>query len=320
MSHPLGTLVAMRHLTPDRRADALAARQHGVVSFEQAIACGLTPERIRGRVASGRWLRLTRGVYAVAATPPSWQQTVMAACLAAPAAAVASHLTAAALHGLWRPPPRPHITVPRGFSVRLPIATVHRAALAPTDIVRIEGIACSSPARLLVECAALLAGPSLADLVDDVLCAGQATKPGVEAAMARGSRSPGRPGTRALRAALAIWTPDMRPGSRPEVRMVRRVVEWGFDRPELQWEVRLPSGQRFVLDAAWPGDMIGLEYDGRRAHGPRRIGPDEARHDALEQAGWRIGHVEKPDLLPSETRLRDWLRREFDRRRREVCA
>jgi hypothetical protein len=61
--------------------EELAARQHGVVSREQALAAGLTKRAIHTRVASGRWDRLHRGVYRALPLPASWHQRLMAAVL-----------------------------------------------------------------------------------------------------------------------------------------------------------------------------------------------------------------------------------------------
>jgi hypothetical protein len=109
---------------------------------------------------------------------------------------------------------------------------------------------------------------------------------------------------------LAVWKPGIEPGSPAEMRMLRRLLEWDIERPDLQVVVRDPSG-RFVgrLDAGWPRLRIGLEYDGLEAHGLRRMDRDERRHGDLEALGWRVRHADKADLLPGETGLRDWLRR-----------
>ncbi len=47
---------------------ALAAAQGGVITFDQALACGLSLEEVRRRIRRGEWIVLRRGIYAVAAT------------------------------------------------------------------------------------------------------------------------------------------------------------------------------------------------------------------------------------------------------------
>jgi hypothetical protein len=113
---------------------------------------------------------------------------------------------------------------------------------------------------------------------------------------------------------LAAWTPGVAPASPAEARLLRRTDEWGFQAPERQLVVR-DAGGRFVarLDMGWPSRRVGLEYDGGRHHGPRRFEHDESRHAGLVALGWRVGHVEKSDLLPGETWLREWLGRALGR-------
>jgi hypothetical protein len=78
------------NFSADRAVHLLASRQHGALSHEQALRCGLTPDQIRARVESGRWIRVAKGVYVVAGSAATWQRHAMAACLAGPAGTLAS--------------------------------------------------------------------------------------------------------------------------------------------------------------------------------------------------------------------------------------
>jgi hypothetical protein len=120
----------------------------------------------------------------------------------------------------------------------------------------------------------------------------------------------GRRGVAVLRDVLEVWMPGIDPSSPAEMRLLRRLSEWGIGRSDLQVVVHDSAG-RFVgrLDPAWPARRVALEYDGRRYHGPRSLERDEHRHAALVGLGWRVRHVVKSDLLPGEAELRDWLRR-----------
>ncbi len=82
-------------MSTERRAEL----QWGLLTYAQARGSGLSPQQIQRRVASGRWRQVRHGVFAVAGVPPSWEQCVMAAVLAAGDGAVASHFTAGALVG-----------------------------------------------------------------------------------------------------------------------------------------------------------------------------------------------------------------------------
>jgi hypothetical protein len=131
----------------------------------------------------------------------------------------------------------------------------------------------------------------------------------VLAAIDRAGLAPGRAGSARLRAALEVWTPGIAPGSPAEVRLLRRIVDWGFPRPALQVEVRDDAG-RFVarLDGGWPELLVGYEYDSRTHHGPRRFEHHEARYAALAGLGWAVRAVESSDLFPGEVGFRNWLR------------
>jgi hypothetical protein len=78
---------------------ALMARQHSLITRQQAVAAGLSTSAIDRLVASGAWTRVGRSVYHLAGAPFTWHTRVLAACLES-GSGVASHRTAAVLHGL----------------------------------------------------------------------------------------------------------------------------------------------------------------------------------------------------------------------------
>ena len=79
---------------------SLAGRQHGAITRQQALSLGLSSPTIVRRVSGGEWVRVFPGVYRLAAAPCTWEQTVLAGCLAAGRGAVASHRAAGTLLGL----------------------------------------------------------------------------------------------------------------------------------------------------------------------------------------------------------------------------
>ena len=86
---------------------------------------------------------------------------------------------------------------------------------------------------------------------------------------------------------------------------MRRLGEWGLPEAELQHVVRTADGEALArIDVAWPEHHLGLEYDGLKAHGPRRFEHDQLRHEAVEALGWDVLHVDRVDLRPGETSLR----------------
>jgi hypothetical protein len=247
-------------------------------------------------------------VFIVCGGPETWQQSVMAACLAGPKGTVASHLTAAALFQLWKPPSPPHVTVPRMASGRSQLALVHRAVLSRQDTSLVGAIPCTRPARTVVDAATLLGYEALCELVDDCFCRRLSDPGDLRRAMERAGRGPGRKGLANLERALEVWTPGPMPGSPAEMRLVRRLQQWGFPLPVRQHEI-YDAGGRFVakMDVAWPGPQVGFEYQGERHHGPRHEEGDALRKRRIEALGWQVEFVYKSDLRPGSTRLLQWL-------------
>jgi hypothetical protein len=67
---------------------------------------------------------------------------------------IASHLTAAALFGAWRPPVLPHVLGPRGRSGRAGLELVHTGTVGAADRCFVDRIPCTTPARTLLDNAA----------------------------------------------------------------------------------------------------------------------------------------------------------------------
>src|SRR5947207_14606913 len=76
----------------------VAVRQHGLATRSQLLAAGLTERQIDRRIGLGQLLVVYEGVYRVPAVRPTYDQAVLAACLAT--GGVASHRCAARLFRL----------------------------------------------------------------------------------------------------------------------------------------------------------------------------------------------------------------------------
>ena len=298
--------------SPDERASVVAARQWGALTGAQGRKAGLTQRQIDYRVRVKRWKRRARNVFVLAGTQATWQQQAMIACLAGPSGTVASHLTAAALYGLAKPPKEPLVTISRnGNGARIRGATVRRAQLGPGEKAVKDRVPCTAPVRTVIDCADLLDGEALCDLVDSALCR-KLLRPGklIQAAEAawRAARGARRAGLGRLLEALEVWRSGAPPGSPPEARLQRRLKEWGFPPAQRQVEVYDEDG-RFLARAdlgivEW---KVLLEYDSDEHHGPRCWIADGERLDRVEAMGWRMVSVDRFDLRPSNNNLRDRL-------------
>ena len=200
--------------------------------------------------------------------------------------AVLSHRAAAALWGI-RPDDRSltDIVVSRSWKPR-PRVQLHRTTLRDDEITRHDGIPVTTPARTLLDLAAIvpyhhleraateaeirrLGSPtSLADLV---------------------ARYPRRPGTPAIR--RAPRAPRHRPqhheaGARaPLPRLPRR--------PRTAPAARQHQGiHGREVDGLWPDHRLIVELDGFATHGTRRaFEEDRARDRALLLAGYRVTRI-----------------------------
>jgi hypothetical protein len=107
----------------------VAVLQRGVISREQAVGRGLSPDAIDWLVRSGRWQRLQRGVYAVFTGEPCREAALWAVVHRAGPGAVLSHRTAAELFKLADGPSAlVHLTIPAGRQARsIPDAVIHRS-------------------------------------------------------------------------------------------------------------------------------------------------------------------------------------------------
>lgn len=285
--------------TADETMASIASAQHGAFSLAQARTHGITDRQVASRVAAGRWLRVGRGVLAVAGAPTSWQQRSIVPLLARPDAVLAE-LSAGHLQGLVEAPlDRPALIVPPGTSARAPGSLrVHRLPLAPDDVTTVDGLRTTTTARTLVDLTAVLPPRQLVRAVDGALHRGAVAPRAIDAALGRTTHLTTAQ-VAVLTAALEAWR-GVRPGSAAEARLLRLIASWGFEEPERQVPIRDASG--LVVgraDLGWRRVRFGLEYDGDEHHGPRRWADDEVRHRRIESAGWRLDRIGARDLLPS---------------------
>src|SRR6266851_686122 len=78
----------------------IAGKAFGLISPGQAHGTGMSKRAIGRRLGAGRWRQVLPGVYRLAGTPTSWEQSLKAATLWGGDGCVVSHRAAAALHGL----------------------------------------------------------------------------------------------------------------------------------------------------------------------------------------------------------------------------
>ena len=173
MSQGEGTLASVVNADVDQAVAQLACQQQGLFYRHEALAQGASASLVQRRLASGRWLTVGHGAYALPGVPLSWERRQGAACTAAGPAAVLSHRAAAALHGF--PDCRqgaPEITVPWTRATHRGQGRVHRVTdLAASDVTVVRGIRVTKRLRTLLDLAAVISSSKLAAVLDDLVAA-----------------------------------------------------------------------------------------------------------------------------------------------------
>ncbi len=112
----------------------IAATQHGLLTRRQAREAGLSKKMLRHRVRSGHLTFVTPRVLKIGGSATSRWQTVMAGVLDVGPAALASHLTAAAMWGVPNVPAEPvDVSVERYVRRNQAPVRVHHLTVIPSD-------------------------------------------------------------------------------------------------------------------------------------------------------------------------------------------
>lgn len=289
----------------DHRIARVAGANHGVFTRAMAVRLGATRKMIYDRIESGRWIGEHRGVYILAGSPATWEQRVVAACLACGDTAAASHRTAGTLLQLLDVNAREiEISVAHGRRVRRDGFIVHETIWRPGDIARRGAIRLTAPARTFLDLAPVLPPATLEVALDDALARRLVTIDKMRRSIdAAGPRH----GIEVIRTLVAARADGPPPESPLETRFVRFLRERSFPEPVLQYEVS-DGRRRAYLDFAWPEVMLAVEVDGFRAHsGRHRWESDRTRLNMLTLLGWRVIHVTARDLnRPDALAMRLW--------------
>jgi hypothetical protein len=274
----------------DLRMEALAARQHGIVSHAQARELGLTAPAIRHRHESGRWQIVLPGVYRLSGSPGTARQRAMAAVLAGGPAALLSHTSAAGLLGIPGFFLTPLvISVPRSRRAIAGVKIEQSLCLPPHHRRVVDSIPCTSVARTLFDLCGTVNAHRAERALDSSLARKRVTIPAMWRVL-DDLAVQGRKGVVLLRALLTErggrYVP---PESELEARFLELVHEHGLPDPVRQ--VDLGNADEWIgrFDFVWRRSMVVVEVDGAAFHDglvdQRR---DAERVAALEAIGWTV--------------------------------
>ena len=278
--------------SPDHVLTTFAEAHHGVFSTRDLAELGIAAKVRRNRLAAGRWVVIYEGVYRIAGAPSTWRGDLLAARSAGGPLAVASHRSAAVLHGVpGGTQVIVEITCPRWRRAQHDGLVVHETrALSTRDVTVVDGIATTTVERTIFDLCAVV-GPRTIDLAIDNAVRRQITTVAALEAMLRRVGRRGLKGTRLLRALLrerdGAWTPTE---SEQEFMLLTTLQAHGLPKPVAQYTVLDEQGQ-FVarVDFAYPELRIALEYDSYQEHvGRRPHVRDSRRRNALLALEWSV--------------------------------
>lgn len=267
----------------DAAIAAIAERQHGVIARHQLTELGAGRGAIDRRVQRGRLHQVHRGVYGVGHAVLSREGRWIAAVLATGAGAVLSYQSAAALWGI-RPTARSQIdvTTPRKLNAR-PGVHPHRAVLSPDEITTTDRIPTTTPARTLLDLAAVLSNQAMAKAVNEAEVLRLADHVSLTELLKRHTNARG---TKALRRILGSHLP---PITRSELqdRFIAFLDDAVLPRPYVDTVI-----EGIEVDSVWPAHRLIAELDGYDIHATRRAFEDDrARDRRLQVRGWRVVRI-----------------------------
>jgi len=282
----------------------LAARQGGLVTTRQLAALGLQSGQVSRLCASGRWQRVSRGIYLVDARPALARSArIKAAVQSFGPGAVAVLGTAAELHGIAGLPATelvhvsvPH-TAPRAQRRTDPGIAVHQLVLSPGVRTRVGGVPVTTAVRTVADvmlCADRYEAVSVLDSAlnqellthDDMV-----SLPG----LLRGRRG-------AVAAVRHLREADARSQSPLETRVRLQCVDAHIRPDTLQHEVRDADGSLIGIgDLAWVRARVIVEADGHAYHSsPEAVFRDRRRQNRFLNAGWTVLRFTWADTMRPE--------------------
>jgi hypothetical protein len=279
----------------------------------ELVAAGADPVRLDGDLRTGRVVAPFRGVYVDACLSGSFLVRVRAAIATQATSACVAMQTAAVLHRLrWLPAAwsaadaTVHVAVhpddERGHrrGIRL-----HRRTVRPRDVALVDGIACLSVARTLVELARDASVPPLlvVQILDGALRDERTTKQELRSCLAQ------FPGERGVARARSL-VERARPGvdSPQETKMRLQLEDGGIAGLEVNIQVRDNDGLLLARgDLGITTLLIWGEYDGFVPHTDRAVfRSDRAGDRWLHRRGWHVMRFTDRDLDRPGATSREW--------------
>lgn len=284
---------------------SVAARQHGLITRQQIRATGLSDQQLRTLRRAGVLAPVEPRVYEVTGAPYSWEKALFGKVLAGGPLVIAGARSAA---GLWRLDRfrRQHMDLlaPAPAARRVPGARVHETNdLRSRDRTVLEGIPVSTPARTILDVARYVSPARLGAMLDDAVRRDLTSYLEVQERFAE-LAARGRNGMATVREVLSTRPDGATVPDSPLEDDVRTLLRRSaVPEPVLHFRVDCDE-LTYVLDLAWPEQMVALECDGFRFHRtPAQLDWDDRRRTALALRGWLVLHATRTSLRTQPDRL-----------------
>jgi hypothetical protein len=204
---------------------------------------------------------------------------------------------------------RIHLARRRGQSTPRRLNVVgHQLALLPDEVVELDGVRLTSPARTWLDLAPVLSADELVIVGDSMVCEHGPEFPrprealcSIEELRSMLERHAGSRGIRKARAAVEL----IRVGadSPPETRLRLVLIRAGLQEPVLNhvvWSEDPWGGRGWPVlwpDAAFPQWRVSLQYEGAHHNGEDQYLRDIRRADTTARSGWHEVRISRLDLM-----------------------
>lgn len=262
-----------------RELNDVLARQHGAFSRGQAQRFGFDKDAVRRRLANHTWRRIDESVYALAASPQTWEQLLWAAFLSRPRAAL-THDTAGRLLGFSGfGQGRPVLLTPRASNARSPIARILESdqfdAIATT---KVDGLTVTTAPETILILARDVPSQRIEEVFDEGLISRKIDLQAMSRIVDReaGRRTPGTPLLRRLLSSRRPGAPSHSAGylegllehilADPRLPPYTREYPFSLDGFPARVDIYVPCA-RLVIEADgrnWHAKQLDFERDRRR--------------------------------------------------------
>ena len=284
----------------------VADRQGGLFTPTQALEAGATPDQVRHRRRTRRWIRVVGDAFALEGARLEPTAPARGAVLTWPDAVVCRS-AAALLHHLPVPDPNEvDVIVPLRRRGRHGLRT-HQVHLADHEVTRIAGIPVTSLTRTIGDCLGTLDQPAVDGLVAWVVARRLLDAPALTAVLRSRLGSWGNAGRRRAMPFLVAGAASV-----AELRLHELLRRQGFTGWEPNTPIMIRGRIAAVADVLFADRRLVVEVDGRSSHADR-FQRDRERDAMLVAAGYAVLRFTWDDVVLRPDRTADTIRQALSR-------